>query len=288
MMKKYLQLPLLIAAYIAVIIPFASYMRTKPFVEKLGYIPQPEVLKFAAADQKVLVADLLVLKSLFYFGSLVGKSSANFVIPADYFSIYKTIETAVQLDPYNMDAYYFAQAVIAWDANHVKDANTLLEYGTKYRTWDYQLPFFLGFNYAYFLKDPAHAAIYYKKAAELSGEPLLASLAGRYLYESGQTDLALAYLAAMEKSTRSEAFKKSFQVRIIAFREAKRIETALARYKTDHGSIPSSIDDLIRYGDLHGSPIDPYGGKFFIDENGQVSSTSKFAFPATGKAGKPR
>lgn len=279
-MKKYLLLPALMAGYILLIIPFTAYMRSKPFVEKLGYIPQAEVLKFIAADQKIFIADSLVMKSLFYFGSLMGNSSAKFVLPPDYFGLYNTIETALKLDPYNMDAYYFAQAVLVWDAKRVKEANTLLEYGIKYRTWDNQLPFFLGFNYAYFLRDYPNAAKYYQKAADLSGEPLLAKLAGRYMYEAGQTDLALAYLGTMGKSARSAAIKKEFQVRIAAFKEVKRIETAIAEYKKDFGTVPKSIDELLRKGYLIVLPVDPYGGQFFISENGQVRSTSKFAFAA--------
>ena len=278
-------LPLSVAAYLMLIVPFTGYMKAKPFVEKLGFVPQPEVLKLAAADQRNFLADSLVMKALFYFGSLVEKSSAKFVLPPDYFSIYKTIETSVQLDPYNLDAYYFAQAVIAWDAKRVKEANALLEYGIKYRDWDYQLPFFLGFNYAYFLKDYQQAAKYYQLAAELSGEPLLASLAGRYMFESGQTDLALAYLETMEKGARNDAIKKNFSVRLEAFREAKRVESAIRLFAADHGVPPPSIDALLEKGYLKRAPVDPYGGKFFIDEQGQVRSTSKFAFPAQQKPG---
>lgn len=279
-MIRYLLFPLLIAGYIALVIPFAAYMRNKPFVEKLGYIPQAEVLKFVAADQKLLLADSLVMKTLFYFGSLVEKSTARFVLPPDYFTIYKTIETAVTLDPYNMDAYYFAQAVLVWDAKRIKEANTLLEHGMKYRDWDHQLPFFLGFNYAYFLKDYQNAAKYYRKAADMSGEPLLANLAGRYMYEAGQTDLALAYLGTMENSARNAAIKKEFQVRIAAFAEVKRIESAIARYTSDVGMVPATVGALLQKGYLKEPPVDPYGGQFFIDEKGQVRSTSKFAFAA--------
>jgi tetratricopeptide (TPR) repeat protein len=279
-MIRYLLLPLLLAGYIALAIPFAAYMRNKPFLEKLGYIPQPEVLKFVAADQKIFLADSLVMKTLFYFGSLVEKSTAKFVLPPDYFTIYKTIETAVKLDPYNMDAYYFTQAVLVWDAKRIKEANALLEHGMKYRDWDQQLPFFLGFNHAYFLKDYQNAARFYRRAADLSGAPLLANLAGRYMYEAGQTDLALAYLATMEKSARNAAIKKEFQVRITAFQEVKRIESAIARCRSDFGAAPATVDELLQKGCLKGPPVDPYGGQFFIDENGQVRSTSKFAFAA--------
>ena len=279
MMKKYLLLPILMASYILLIIPFSTYLRDKPFVEKLGYIPQPEVLKFISADQKIFVADSLVMKALFYFGSLMEKSTQKFVLPPDFFAIYKTIETAVKLDPYNQDAYYFVQAVLVWDVGRVKEANALLDHGMKYRDWDYSLPFFAGFNYAYFLKDYPNAAKYYKKAAELSGTPLYASLAGRYMYEAGQTDLALAYLTAMEKSARNPSIKKNFQVRIAAFTEIKRIETALARYRKDFGETsPVTMESLLDKGYLRAPPVDPYGGRFYVDEKGLVRTTSKFAF----------
>lgn len=277
-LKKVLLPLLLLAAYLSLIVPFSTYMRSKPFAEKLGYIPQPAVLKAVAGDQKIFLGELLVLKSLFYFGGLVETTSAELILPADYASIYQTIDAAVKLDPYNMDAYYFAQAALSWHPERVKQANTLLEYGMHFRDWDYQFPFYLGFNYAYFLHDYPNAAKYYAKAAEISGDPLLASLSGRYLYESQQTNLALNYMLAMEKSAKNEAIKKTFQVRIRAFQEVQRIEAALARYQADFGDIPVTIDDLLQHGYLQSAPVDPYGGKFFINDAGQVRSTSKFAY----------
>lgn len=272
-------LPLcLLVAYLGLIVPFSAYMRSKPFAEKLGYIPQSAVLKVVAGDQKVLLADLLVMKSLFYFGSLVETTPAELILPADYASIFQTIDAAIKLDPYNQDAYYFAQAALSWHPERVKQANTLLEYGLQFREWDYQLPFFLGFNYAYFVHDYEKAAKYYAKAAEITGDPLLANLAGRYLYEAKQTELALTYMQAMEKSAKNEAIKETFQVRIRALQEVQRIETALSRFQADFGDIPVTIDELLQRGYLQGAPVDPYGGKFFINAAGRVRSTSKFAY----------
>lgn len=281
-MKKRIFFCILLLLYVALLFPFSAYMKSKPFVEKLGYLPRPEVIVFAAADQKYALADLLVKKALFYFGGLVETTSAEFILPADYEGIYRTLAAAVKLDPYNQDAYYFVQAAMSWHTERVKQANLLLEYGMHYRNWDYQLPFFLGFNYAYFLKDYANAAKYYQKAAELTGDPLLANLAGRYFYESRRTDLALSYMTAMELSATNPAIKKSFQVRIAAFRQVKEIETALKDYLRDfHGEKPT-IDILLDKGYLKEPPVDPYGGEFFIDPTGQVRSTSKFAYAGVG------
>lgn len=253
-------------------------MKSKPYVEKLGYVPKGEALKYLSADQKEVIAATLVMKVLFYFGGLVDNSFNKLDLPVDYPAMSRSLHAAVKLDPYNMDAYYFAQATLVWDAKQIKLANELLEYGMKYRTWDFYLPFYAGFNSAYFLKDYAKAAQYYKLAGEISGSELSISLAGRYLYESGQSDLAIAYLTVMERGARNEAIKKTFGIRLQALKEGRRIEIARDKYMKNTGHLPASVEDLLREGYLVGMPVDPYGGKFYFEPDGSVRSTSKFAF----------
>jgi tetratricopeptide (TPR) repeat protein len=167
---------------------------------------------------------------------------------------------------------------LAWDVKQYKLANDLLDYGMKYRTWDWYLPFFAGFNSAYFLKDYSAAAKYYQRAGELSGSDLSRLLAGRYMQESGQTELAIAYLIAMEKGERNPALKKNYQIRLTAFREARRIEVARDRYRETRGTMPIKLEQLVSGGFLTPPPRDPYGGQFYLEPDGKVSTTSKFAF----------
>lgn len=282
-MKALVVLGIALLFYMALIFPLADYMGKKPFAEKLGYLPQPEVLKLAAADQKQSLAVSLMLKVLIYFGTLVEKSQQKIELPPDYLGIYKHIEATVKLDPYNIDAYYFAQAILVWDVKRITLANSLLEHGIKYRTWDWYLPFFAGFNHAYFLKDYGKAAEYYRRAGDLSGQELHISLAGRYMQEAGRTDLAIAYLTAMEKGATNEAVKKTFRRRLQAFKEVRLIERARDRYRAECGALSASVEELLERGYLSRMPVDPYGGKFFWDEEGRVMSTSKFA-PTTGRA----
>ncbi len=172
-------LTLSFVSYLFLLAPFSQYMASKPIVEKLGYVPTVAVVKAVSADQKELVGALLVMKVLMYYGGLVDKQQNQVAIPPDYPAMSRMIHGAVQLDPYNMDAYYFAQAILVWDVGQVEIADKLLDYGMRYRTWDWYLPFFAGFNHAYFLKDYAGAARYYKRAGELSGSDLFKSLAGQ-------------------------------------------------------------------------------------------------------------
>lgn len=274
-------LPLLIV-YGIIIGPFTAYLTNKPVVEKIGYVPEPGVVRILAADQSPIVASLLLTKVISYYGGLVEQARSNVAVAPEYGSMYKLIDTAVKLDPYNMDAYYFAQAIITWRTGHVREVNDLLEYGMQYRTWDWYLPSFAGFNYAYFLKDYDKAAKNYRKVAELTGDALSMNLTGRYLYESGKTDLAIAYLTAMVKGARNEAIRKTLETRLQAFHEVKKIEAAAHRFRAALHRSPRSVDELLRRGYLADVPVDPYGGLFYIDAKGVVRSTSKFAFGVAG------
>ena len=82
----------------------------------------------------------------------------------------------------------------------------------------------------------------------------------------------------MSFSATNEAIKKSFHVRRVAFEGVKVIESARDAYLKKHGIQPESLNGLLEKGYLKELPIDPYGGTFYLDKNGQVRSTSKFAF----------
>lgn len=215
--------------------PVARHMQERPFVQRVGVSPQAGVMRFITVDQKQLFAALEVLKVLIYYGSSIEKAKQQPNITHDFQGMYPLIKTATRLDPYNMDAYYFAQAILVWDMKRVEEANALLDFGMRYRNWDWYLPFFAGFNYSYFLKDYAMAAIYFKKAGELSGSDLFIRLASRYMYESNQTGLAIAYLQTMKAGARNQTIKNSFDLRLKAFRAVKRIEEARTAFIHDRG-----------------------------------------------------
>jgi tetratricopeptide (TPR) repeat protein len=270
--------------YGMLIIPFTRYLHNKPFVEKLGYVPSVTALKIVASDHKEMAGAALVMKVLMYFGGFAERQHANVAADSlDYQGMSRILHGAVKLDPYNMDAYYFAQSFLTWEVKQYKLANNLLDYGMKYRTWDWYLPFFAGFNSAFFLKDYAAAARYYQRAGELSGSDLSKLLAGRYMQESGQTELAIAYLTAMEKGEKNETLKRGYQTRLTAFKEVRRIELARDRFKEVRGGVPTTVEQLMQGGFLVPPPVDPYGGRFYLGPDGKVATTSKFAFGGKSK-----
>lgn len=266
----------LLLAYAALIGPFAAQMRQRSFLEKIGYVPEPAVLRIAMADQKALAAAGLVFRTMMYYGGH-PEGTKQVAVNTDYSGMERTLVTATRLDPYNMDAYYFGQATLVWDLRHYAEANALLDYGMQYRTWDFYLPFFAGFNSAYFLKDFESAARYYRRAGELTGSDLFMKLAGRYLYETGATEQAIAYLSMMVQGAKNEALRKSLSARLEAFKSVRIIELARDRFQKTSGHLPNDLHVLLKSGLLLSLPHDPYGGTFFIDPDGTVRSTSNFS-----------
>lgn len=275
-----------LTAYLAIVFPFASHLRNRPIQVKLGHIPSTTALQFLAADQRYLIADSLVLKVIFYFGELLEKAGDEtlYASKPDYGGMLRFLRTCLQMEPYNMDAYYFAQAVYVWDVGQVEDINRLLEYGMRYRTWDYQLPFFAGFNSAYFLKDYATAADYMQRAAELSSIPSFSTLASRYFHESGQDELAIAFLESMKHSARNEQEAELYNYRLAALRAAQQLQKAVAAFKLENNHLPNKLSDLIDAGYLSQIPKDPYGGEFYLDSSGQVKTTSDYSFAGARQA----
>jgi len=267
--------------------PFARYMGGKPIEEKLGYVPDARSLRTLSPGMQELSAAGLVMKVVMYYGGLNDLRANTVDLVPDYSGMSRTLEAAVSLDPYNVDAYYFSQAFFTWEARDINKANQLLEHGMRYRTWDWYLPFFAGFNYAYFLKDYKRAAAYYKQAADMTGESLFVKLAGRYMQESGETELAIVYLRSMYQSARGELARRAYATRLQAFEEVLKIEQARDAFLRCEERLPRTLKELLAGNYLKGKPVDPYGGTFYLSPLGKVLSTSKFAYatPEDGEAG---
>ncbi len=244
----------------------------QPPEARLGFFPPAPVIKVLAADQYQFLSQVISLQCVFYFGSLVESREQM----PNWRNLYRALFTATRLDPYNMDTYYFAQAVLAWEAKMIPQVIELLKYGFEHRPWDFHLPYFISFDYAFFLKDYKRAGEYLAKAAELKPEvEWYATLAARYFYEGGTTALALAYLKEMIPTARNEAIRKRMITRARAFEKVLQIEQAIAAYKERFQTDPEDLGRLLEAGLLERIPDDPYGGDFYLDEQGRVRTTSK-------------
>lgn len=275
-MKRLLAAIFLIAAGCWLVMLLTGQMRQRPLVVKLGYPADVKVLKAVSGDHLYLVAEAQVLKVLFYFGGLVDLWGRQISMSPEYFNMFKSLETAIRLDPYNEDAYYFVQGVFTWDVGRPRDVNRLLEYGMRYRTWDAMLPFFAGFNAGYFLHDYDKAAKYMQLAAELSGNPGMAKLASRYYFEAGRVEVALRFLDQMIISAPTSSEAEQYRIRKQSLLAIEKLRTAVKDYRGKFGKVPDDLSQLVLTGILAEIPRDPYGGRFEIDARGGISTVKTF------------
>lgn len=256
-------------------VPLTTLRDSRPPEVRLGFFPPAPVVKALSADQYQFVSHLISLRCLFYFGTLVEEKGQV----TDWNKLHRALYTSTRLDPYNMDAYYFAQAVLPWNAGKPQQAIDLLEYGFAHRTWDWYIPFFLSFDYAFFMKDYSKAGEYLTKAAELNPRAAwFSTLAARYYYEGGRTALALAYLKELIPTARSEAIRKQLMIRAEALEKILQLEEVIADFKKRFHRAPYRLQELVDVGILNHIPADPYGGTFYLDKQGKVRTTSKLAF----------
>ncbi len=244
--------------------------------ESAAYAIPSQMLKLTTLEFHGLASDYLFLKSLVFIGSTFERKERPRVKPWEWKWLYSVVDASTSLDPYFLDPYYFANANFTWDALMIDENNQLLEKGCKYRDWDSELPFFIGFNYFYFLQDNLNARKWLLEASRRPGaSPLYADLAAKLAYEKKRTENAISFLEEMSKRTDDEALRKKYEIRLDFLRQILKVEKAIATYKKKYGRKPADIRNLVQTGMLQDIPTDPYGGQIYLDLEGKVKSTSE-------------
>lgn len=254
--------------------PVEQFSRNKLSVEG-RHDPLPE----AAADLfslefKNLASDL----SFFDAITFVGEKDVKRRKPREWEWFYLTVNVSSHLNPYNVDPYYLGETMLTWEAGMYDRANHLLERSLTYREKEWVFPFFIGFNYFYFLKDSNRGAEYVDMAVKKPGAPktVLTTLASRLYYRSGRTEVGLVLLRDARDHAAGEDEKRLYERRIKAMEGVHAVETAATKYEKIYLRRPRTVMALVKAGLLSEFPKDPYGGTYFIDELGNVTSTSDF------------
>ncbi len=270
----------LMACY-AVVFPFAEVARSPiKKVQARGMILPPLVTKILAFEFKSFAADFLFVRSSQYFGGkLSNREPAD---KSDLMWLFRNLIVITDLDPYFEDPYYFGNALFTWDVGMYQEADFILKKGTDARTWDWQMPFYLGFNEFYFLHEYKEAADHLLLASRRPGAyEFLPTLAARLYSGEGRTKTAIVFLKSFAENERDGRIKKSYETRIDALRKILVLEQAVSRYRDKTHRTPRNLQVLVQSDLLANIPEDPYGGVFYLDKDGSIKTTSNLA--ALGK-----
>jgi len=248
-----------------------AYKGSSAYVEEFMLLPDASEIKTASLGYESLVADLLWLKAVQHMGEreISGKG---------YDWIYKALDTVTTLDPKFIAPYETGGLILTIVADKTDLSNKLLEKGYAYNPDVWQLPFYLGFNYFYFMRQYKPAAKYMSIAAEMEGSPSwLPLLASRLYYQAEDPSYALEFLERMYERTDDERLRESLLKRIDLLRAraiAGELQKAVEYYEKHTGKRPATLSDLVSAGIIRAVPEEPGGGHFFIDESGRVISST--------------
>jgi tetratricopeptide (TPR) repeat protein len=204
---------------------------------------------------------------------LLGQSLSE----EDWQYFIKSIDVVTDLDPYFFDPYLLTEGLLTWEAGKIVDANRLLEKGFKYRKNDWRIPYFIGFNYFYFLKNYENGSEYVMAASRLPGSPsYLPNLAARLAYYGEKSETAILFLREMLGETQDPKLLSSLEIRLLALERAAILEKLVTKFVSEQGRELRTMRELVEKGYIDEIPEDPYGGKWGILPNGRVFSTSRF------------
>ncbi len=234
-----------------------------------------QLIKVLSLEFDGLVSDYLFFETMTYIGGHLRKDGSIILSKEEWYWIYNTLDVASDLDPYFIDPYYVANAYLTWDAGMVKEANQILEKGRKGRDWDWSLPFFMGFNEFFFLRNNERASSLLMESSKRPGAPsYIENLALKLSVQAGRIESSILFLEELLQREGDANLKKRYEMKVKTFRIMQVIERAVAEYRGRFGRVPKSLDDLVARRILSSIPKDPSGGEFFIDLEGRIRDSN--------------
>ncbi|MFH1812276.1 MAG: hypothetical protein ABIJ09_26295 [Pseudomonadota bacterium] len=267
-------LPLLVASLGLISLADVVRLQLPPHAAQVNEViaPPAEFLLALTLGHRWLSADLAWLDATSYYG---GKEGAE----VRYARLASTLDRVVTLDPHFRSAYLFGGLALTTSLEGVEAADVLLERGAQRFTRDWRFPFYLGFNAMVYREDLPRAARYFMAAASLPDcPPYLQALATSIAASTGNCVQSLQWLAQLQAQAHDPMVRDRLDERrrhIVWECNYQLLEAASASYAQRLGHAPASLSVLVEQGVLPGLPEDPYGGRWGLDGDGKVTSSTR-------------
>lgn len=269
---------LAIAAFLgAAVAQAVGFQRRAPNVGTRGagfdliFLPTPEQARRLSLGFTSLLSDYYWVRALQYFSE---PSNAR----THYKNLPDFLDLIVGIDPDFEYVYKFAGIAVPFDIGRFRFKNTdrstqLLEKGVARFPKNWQLQFFLGYNYLNFSNRPIEAAEHFAIAGKIDGAPpYLSAFAAKIFALRGELDRATAFAEETLNATQDPEIRQMMEIRLEDLkveRELRRIESAAAQFKEARGRWPATIAELVAYG-FEPSPLG-----FALDESGVASNQGR-------------
>jgi tetratricopeptide (TPR) repeat protein len=240
------------------------------------YLPSSKYLEITSLGHTTLLADVLYLWSIQYYGDYTGQWVKRF----DY--LWHIYDVITDLDSTFTDAYYMGSLVMSLDADDRDMAVRLLEKGIAHNPEEWMFLFeaaFLHYEEARY----EEAAHYFGRAMAVQGSsPAVKRLHASMLAKAGRYEEAARMweqvcLESDDRWIRNIAGRHIFEIRVKI--DTLRLKKAREEYEALRGRRPPRLAELVRAGILSSLPLDPYGEPYIYDpRTGDVSCLSQYRF----------
>lgn len=183
-------------------------VRPQDHTERMLYLPSGSLLKPMALGFDNLLADVLWIRAVVYFGG-------HYMTDKRYPWLYHILDLVTTLDPKFEMPYEFGGIVLAMDEKAVSKSIAILRKGIQHHPNYWRFPFYLGFDYFYLLGDFKTAAGYMELAAQLPGcPPYVPRLAASMKYKTAGPAIALHFLKEIQDHTEDTRIKEEVSRKI--------------------------------------------------------------------------
>ena len=121
----------------------------------------------------------------------------------------------VDLDPKVQHVYRFCSVLLSWELNNPEESNVLLTKAIKAFPDSWLFPYLRGFNYLYFLKNPAKAHEDLVLAASKPNvHPMIVALAAKQSSELEEPSVAIHAIQGLINSASDPAMKAALEKKL--------------------------------------------------------------------------
>ena len=238
------------------------------------YLPSGKYLKFASLGFPEVMADLIYIWSIQYYGNYDTQ---------DRFKYLEHVYTNVisELDPHYIDPYLIGAMIMNIEAGEREMALRLLDKGIAANPDEWILAFDAGFICYDELGDYARASTYFEKAMRSPTVlPLVKRLHAEMYNKMGDKRTSLSYWQEA-LATADSAYVRdvsSMHVHDLTIEvDLEDLRKALIAWRARYGSNPPDLQMLARGGFIGRVPVDPEGRPYLYDGRaGEVSTQSRF------------
>jgi tetratricopeptide (TPR) repeat protein len=240
----------------------------------LLYLPNGRYLKVASIGYAPLLADLIYLWSIQYYGMYDVRVRYDLVE-----HIY--VNVIGELDPRYRDAYTLASLILIAEGKSPERAIRVLEAGMQRSPDDWLLPFEAGFIAFDSLRDYERAARFFETSAARPGaHPMARRFHAEMFNKMGDKRTSYdkwrnIYETAEDDFVREIAFSHAHDLRIEI--DLDDLRAAVWEYRERRGSWPAALQAVVEEGILPAVPVDPDGRDYLYDPaSGGLKSQSTY------------